>query len=48
MLDSVARVRQNSQGVMAQAVQGRVMPLGNETKMTDDERARLGAWLAAR
>jgi uncharacterized membrane protein len=23
------------------------MPLGNETGMTDEERARLGAWLAA-
>jgi len=24
------------------------MPLGNESKMTDEERATLGAWLAAR
>jgi uncharacterized membrane protein len=45
MLDTVAHVRQNKPGVMAQAVQGRVMPLGNETKMTDEERAALGAWL---
>ena len=22
------------------------MPLGNETRMTDEERAKLGAWLA--
>jgi uncharacterized membrane protein len=48
LLDTVAHVRQNRQGVMTQAVQGRVMPLGNESKMTDDERATLGAWLAAR
>ena len=31
---------------MAQAVNGDAMPLGNETGMTDDERQKLGAWLA--
>ena len=31
-----------------QTVQNRVMPLGNMTGMTDEERTRLGAWLAAR
>ena len=30
-----------------QTVQNRVMPLGNMTGMTDEERSRLGAWLAA-
>ena len=30
-----------------QTVQNRVMPLGNMTGMTDEERERLGAWLAA-
>ena len=35
-----------AQQVIAQAVQGRAMPLGNESGMTDDERARLGAFLA--
>ena len=30
-----------------QTVQNRVMPLGNPTGMTDEERSRLGAWLAA-
>jgi uncharacterized membrane protein len=34
--------------VIAQSVQGHAMPLGNETGMTDIERARLGAWLAAK
>ena len=48
LLDTVAHVRQNRQGVMTQSVQGRIMPLGNESKMTDEERATLGAWLAAR
>jgi uncharacterized membrane protein len=33
---------------MTQSVQGRIMPLGNESKMTDEERAKLGAWLAVR
>ncbi|GGH14116.1 cysteine desulfurase [Alsobacter metallidurans] len=46
MLDTVANIRRHAAQVNAQAVQGRAMPLGNETKMTDDERARLGAWLA--
>jgi uncharacterized membrane protein len=26
-------------------VQGRAMPLGNETNITDAERAKLGAWI---
>ena len=30
-----------------QTVQNRVMPLGNTTGMTDEERSRLGVWLAA-
>ena len=30
-----------------QTVQNRVMPLGNMTGMTDEERERLGAWIAA-
>ena len=30
-----------------QTVQNRIMPLGNLTGMTDAERARLGAWIAA-
>jgi uncharacterized membrane protein len=47
MFDSVANVKRNAQGVIAQAVQGKVMPLGNETHMADEERARLGAWLSA-
>ncbi len=46
MLDTVAGLRRNAQQVIAQAVQGRAMPLGNETGMTDEERARLGAFLA--
>jgi uncharacterized membrane protein len=29
------------------AVASRAMPLGNETGMTDQDRARLGAWIKA-
>ena len=46
MLDTVAGLRRNSAQVIAQAVQGRAMPLGNEHGMTDEERAKLGAFLA--
>lgn len=46
MLDSVAGIRKSAAQVMAQAVQGRAMPLGNETSITDEERAKLGAFLS--
>jgi ATPase subunit of ABC transporter with duplicated ATPase domains len=45
--DSVAGIRKSAAQVMAQAVQGRAMPLGNETGITEAERAKLGAWIAA-
>lgn len=48
VLESIADLRRNAPGVMAQAVQGKAMPLGNETGMTDEERAALGAFLAQR
>jgi uncharacterized membrane protein len=46
MLNTAEGLKKNAQQVMLQAVQGRAMPLGNETGMTDDERAKLGAYLA--
>lgn len=39
-------VRRYAQAVITQAVQGRAMPLGNETAMSDEERAALGAWIS--
>ena len=48
VLETIADLRRNAPGVMAQAVQGKAMPLGNETGMTDAERAALGAFLAQR
>jgi uncharacterized membrane protein len=46
MLDTLDDVRKNAAQILAQAVQGRAMPLGNETGITDADRATLGAWLA--
>jgi uncharacterized membrane protein len=31
--------------ILTQTVQAKAMPLGNETEMTDEERAILGRWL---
>jgi uncharacterized membrane protein len=43
--DSRAEVEARLDKILATAVESRVMPLGNLTEMTDDERARLGAWI---
>jgi uncharacterized membrane protein len=45
VLLSIDDVVKNKDQVLAQAVNGDAMPLGNETEMTDDERAALGAFL---
>ena len=47
MLETLDELRRYKPQIEAQAVRNKSMPLGNETAMTDDERARLGAWLAA-
>ena len=47
MLDSIESIRKNAQQILVQAVDGRAMPLGNETGITDEERAKLGAWIHA-
>jgi uncharacterized membrane protein len=46
MLETVEEMRRYAPLIEVQAVKSEVMPLGNETGMTADERARLGAWLA--
>ena len=43
--DTVAEVRTHRAKILAQAVLSKSMPLGNETKMTMDERYRLGLWI---
>jgi uncharacterized membrane protein len=46
-LDTVERIVTNAQKINEQAVLTKTMPIGNLTGMTDDERATLGAWIAA-
>lgn len=47
MLETVAELKKHAASIYVQAVQTKAMPLGNQTGMTDDERAALGAWLKA-
>lgn len=44
-LDEIDEVRQLADRIMVQVVQLKRMPLGNETGMTDEERAKFGAWI---
>jgi uncharacterized membrane protein len=46
--DSRDDVEARLDGILATAVESRVMPLGNLTGMTDEERVRLGAWIRSR
>jgi uncharacterized membrane protein len=47
-LETIEELRRNAKQIVEQAVVGRMMPLGNETDMTDEERDRLGAWAEGR
>jgi uncharacterized membrane protein len=47
VLDSPQSIVANARRIERQAVRTHAMPLGNVTHMTDDERAALGAWIAA-
>jgi uncharacterized membrane protein len=47
MLDTIGGIQKNSAQILIQAVQGNAMPLGNETGITNEERAKLGAWIAS-
>ncbi|MWV17840.1 hypothetical protein F3I16_17500 [Pseudomonas sp. L-22-4S-12] len=46
MFDSAAQIRQQAARIKAQAVDSRIMPLGNLTQMTEAERALLGRWIS--
>lgn len=48
VLLTIGDVIRNKEQVLAQAVNGDAMPLGNETEMTEQERAALGAFLVGR
>jgi uncharacterized membrane protein len=45
-LEAIESLRRYAAQIETQAVANKAMPLGNKTKMTDEERARLGAWIA--
>jgi uncharacterized membrane protein len=47
LLDSPEHIRAARDKIRAQAVDTQIMPLGNLTHMTDDERALLGRWTAS-
>jgi uncharacterized membrane protein len=47
MLDTPEHIAQYAPRIYDMAVATQVMPLGNETGMTDAERAQLGAWIKA-
>ena len=46
-LETIADLKKHANAIYAQTVQNKAMPLGNQTDMTDDERAALGRWLKA-
>ncbi|EWC42900.1 urate hydroxylase PuuD [Stutzerimonas stutzeri] len=45
MFDTPEQIRQQAAKIHAQAVASQIMPLGNMTGMTQDERDLLGAWI---
>jgi uncharacterized membrane protein len=47
-LESTAELRKYAALILTQTMQNKAMPLGNQTAMTDEERQKLGQWLAAR
>jgi uncharacterized membrane protein len=46
-LETAADLRRFASSILQQTVQSSAMPLGNETRMTEKERAELGAYLTA-
>jgi uncharacterized membrane protein len=46
-LETIADLKTYASRIYAQTVQNKAMPLGNQSHMTDDERAALGRWLKA-
>ncbi len=47
VLTSAAGIVQNAQRIYQQVVVTRIMPLGNATQITDEERAVIAAWVSA-
>ncbi|MGH6727074.1 MAG: hypothetical protein ACREB8_11090 [Pseudolabrys sp.] len=47
VLETVAELKKYSALIYAQTIQNKAMPMGNQTGMTEVERAALGRWLKA-
>ncbi len=47
LLDTPEQIKAAAERIHQQTIATRAMPIGNLTKMTDEERGLLGAWLAA-
>jgi uncharacterized membrane protein len=47
LLHTAPDILQNSQRIYQQVIVTRIMPLGNLTKITDEERAVIAAWIKA-
>lgn len=47
VFNTPAAIGQNAQRIYQQVIVTRIMPLGNVTQMTDEERAVIAAWVAA-
>ena len=45
--DTLDLMKQHALNMRVQAVDNQIMPPGNLTEMTDEERALLGAWIEA-
>ena len=45
-LETIAEMRRWGKLIVAQTVQNRAMPMGNQTGMTDEEREMLGRWVS--
>jgi uncharacterized membrane protein len=46
-LESIGEIRKYAALILTQTVQNKAMPLGNQTAMSEEERAKLGQWIAA-
>jgi len=46
MFDTAEQIREQAAKIHAQTVASQIMPLGNITQMTQDERDLLGDWIA--
>jgi uncharacterized membrane protein len=46
-LETIDQLKRYAPLILSQTVQNKAMPLGNQTGMTEEERAKIGAWIAA-